>query len=418
MGLLGQLARSGSLEDPLLPLTSTALAGWLGGGSASKAGVSVSEARVLGLPAYYRALAIRASVEAALPLKLYRAGSRERVRTRTVLDRPNRAQYPFAFWQTMRMNGIAGGNGFAFKDRNGADVITGLRPIPWQRVRVEPVDESDMFPDGKLFLVRDRHGNESRFSSWRILHIPFMAPDGTVGVSAFQAFRDSLGTAIAADNAAASLFANGNRLSGVLQVKESLDDEGVAARRLKSRWRELYSGPDAAGEVAVLDNGAEFKPVMIPPQDAQLLQSRQWSVGEIARMVGVMPHMIGDTEKSTSWGTGIEQQFIGWVQTIVYPELVNIEQIVTGDVLPGDQWFAEYTLEGLLRGDSAARQAFYASAIQWGWMTRNEVRTRENLEPLPGLDEPLTPSNMTLISIDGKAVPLTTGGGADAASSA
>jgi len=134
-------------------------------------------------------------------------------------------------------------------------------------------------------------------------------------------------------------------------------------------------------------------------------------------MVGVMPHMIGDTEKSTSWGTGIEQQFIGWVQTIVYPELVNIEQIVSGDVLPAARWFAEYTLEGLLRGDSAARQAFYASAIQWGWMTRNEVRTRENFEPLPGLDEPLTPSNMTLISIDGKAVPLTTGG-TDAASSA
>jgi len=415
MGLLAQLARSGSLEDPNLPLSSPALAAWLGG-TKSKAGTSVSEKRVLGLPAYYRALAIRASVEAALPLKVYREGTRERVRVKTVLDRPNKAQYPFAFWQTMRMNGIAGGNSFAFKDRNGADVIVGLRPIPWQRVRVEPVDESETFPDGKLFLVRDRHGNELRFSSWRVLHIPFMSPDGVVGVSAFQAFRESLGTAIAADDAAASLFANGNRLSGVLQLKDSIDDQ-VVADRLKARWRSLYSGSDTAGDVAVLDNGAEFKPVMIPPQDAQLLQSRQWSVGEIARMVGVMPHMIGDTEKSTSWGTGIEQQFIGWVQTIVYPELVNIEQIVSGDVLPAARWFAEYTLEGLLRGDSAARQAFYASAIQWGWMTRNEVRTRENFEPLPGLDEPLTPSNMTLISIDGKAVPLTTGG-TDAASSA
>lgn len=414
MGLLAELARRSSLENPNLPLSSTALAEWVGGGK-SKAGTLVSERRVLGLPAYYRALAIRASVEAALPLKVYRQGTRERVRVRTVLDKPNPAQYPFAFWQTMRMNGIAGGNAYAFKDRNGADVITGLRPIPWQRVRTEPVDTTDMFPDGKLFLVRDRHGAEMRFSSWNILHIPFMSPDGTAGVSAFQAFRDSLGTAVAADDAAAALFANGNRLSGVLSVKESLDDEGVAARRLKKRWRELHSGPDAAGDIAVLDNGAEFKPVMIPPQDAQLLQSRQWSVGEIARMVGVMPHMIGDTERSTSWGTGIEQQFIGWVQTIVGPELVNIEQIVTGDVLPGDMWFAEYELGGLLRGDSAARQAFYAAAIQWGWMTRNEVRTRENLEPLEGLDEPLTPSNMTLISIDGQAVPLT-GGGSDAAS--
>lgn len=402
MSVLGALARR-SLENPQSPLTSVALADWLGG-SRTKAGALVSEQRVLGLPAYMRALTIRASVEAALPIKVYRKGTRERILTATPLDRPNKAQYPFGFWQTMRMNGIAGGNSFAILERNGADVITAMKPVRWNRVRVEPVDESDLFPDGKLFIVRTRTGEEVRLSSWRMLHIPYMAPDGMVGVSAFHAYRESLGTAIAAEDTAGALFANGNRLSGYLSLKDAASAE--KARTIKERWRQLYSGPSSAGDVAVLDNGAEFKTVMIPPQDAQLLQSRAWSVGEIARMVGVMPHMIGDTEKSTSWGTGIEQQFIGWVQTIVYPDLVNIDQIVTGDILPSDQWYAEHVLEGLLRGDSAARSAFYAQAVQWGWMTRNEVRNRENLEPLEGLDEPLTPSNMTLISIDGKAMPL------------
>jgi HK97 family phage portal protein len=407
--LLGAIARR-SLETPTQPLTSTSLAEWIGGGK-TKAGAVVTEARVYGLPAYMRALTIRASVEAALPLKVFQKGSRERVTTRTVLDAPNPAQRPFAFWQTMRMNGIAQGNSFATLDRDGSDQVTAMWPCSPRRVRVEPVEISGLFPDGKLFIVTDRKGREHRMSSWRMLHIPYMSPDGVTGVSAFQAYRESLGGAIAADDTAHTLFAKGLRLAGTLNTKDSLDK--TKADALKQRWRDLFYGVDNAGEIAVMDNGAEFKSVNLSPHDAELLLSRKWSVSEIARMVGVLPHMIGDTEKSTSWGTGIEQQFIGWVQTIVYPDLVNIAQICT-HVLPGgwDQcpWYTEHTLEGLLRGDSAARAEFYAKAIQWGWMVRNEVRVRENLEQLEGLDEPLTPSNMTLITIDGKPVPLSEGG--------
>ena len=409
MTLLGAVARR-SLETPTQPLTSESLAEWVGGGK-TKAGAAVSEQRVYGIPAYMRALTIRASVEAALPLKVYKKGSRERVTAKTVLDAPNPAQRPFAFWQTMRMNGIAHGNSFATLERDGSDQVVKMWPCPSRQVRVEPIDISGMFPDGKLFLVRDRKGIEHRLSSWKVLHIPYMSPDGVTGVSAFQAYRESLGGAIAADDTAHTLFAKGLRLAGVLSTKDAISES--KAVEIKKRWRELFYGADNAGEIAVLDNSAEFKPVNLSPQDAELLQSRQWSVSEIARMVGVMPHMIGDTEKSTSWGTGIEQQFIGWVQTIVYPDLVNLAQVVT-HVLPGGwdncPWYTEHTLEGLLRGDSAARAEFYAKAVQWGWMVRNEVRQRENLEPIDGLDDPLTPSNMTLITIDGNPVALSEGG--------
>lgn len=405
MTLLGAMARR-SLETPTLPLTSTSLAEWLGGGT-TKAGASVTEARVFGLPAYMRALTIRASVEAALPLKVYKKGTRERVTAKTILDAPNPAQRPFGFWQTMRMNGIAHGNSFALLDRDGSDQVTAMWPA--RRVRLEPVERSDRFPDGKLFIVTDRHGREQRLSSWRVLHIPYMAPDGTVGVSAFQAYRESLGGAIAADDTAHTLFAKGLRIAGTLNTKDALDKGKADA--LKQRWRDLFYGADNAGEIAVLDNSAEFKPVNLSPQEAELLTSRKWSVSEIARMVGVMPHMIGDTEKSTSWGTGIEQQFIGWVQTIVYPELENIAQIVP-HVLPGGwsncPWYAEHTLEGLLRGDSQARAEFYAKAVQWGWMVRNEVRVRENLEPIEGLDDPMTPSNMAVMR-DGQIIPVAQG---------
>lgn len=416
MTIARALARS--LESPTQPITSESLAAWLAGGK-TKAGTLASEARVLGLPAYYRAMAIRAGVEAALPLKVYKRGTRERVRQRTVLDSPNPSQKPFGFWQTMRMAGIGHGNAYARKVRNGADVVVQVWPMHPSRVRVEVVEITARNPEGKLFIVRDRHGHEHRWTSWEVFHLPWMAPDGMVGVSALRAFRESLGTAIAAEDAAGSLFANGSRLAGILKSKNLLKQD--SAERLKKRWKENVAGADKAGDIAVLDGDTEFQPIAISPQDAQLLTSRQWSVSEIARMVGVMPHMIGDTERSTSWGTGIESQFIGWVQTIVLPELTNIAQLVTADLLPGGwdggSWYAEHDLNGLLRGDSAARAAFYASAIQWGWMTRNEVRVRENFEESEGLDEFLAPSNMTLISIDGKAVPLTTNtGGSDAAS--
>ena len=397
-----------SLENPSLPLTSTALADWLGG-SKSRAGTRVTEQRVFGLPAYYRAMAIRSGVEAALPLKVYRKGSKEPVTIRTVLDAPWAGQTPFGFRQTMKMNEMSWGNAYARKIRNGADIVVQALPVHPSRVRTVQVDITSDNPEGKLHLVTDRKGVEHRWTSWDILHVPFMSPDGITGVTALQAFRESLGTAIAGEDTAGSLMANGLRPSGMLLSKKKLQDPAV--KRLKSQAKQKLAGPDNAGEVLVLDDDVTWQNVSIPPQDAQLLQSRQWSVSEIARMVGVMPHMIGDTERQTSWGTGIEQMFLGWVQTVLYPSTVNTEQIYTAGLLPGGwtsgAWYCEHVYEGLLRGDSAARAAFYAQAIQWGWLTRNEVRRLENREAAEGLDEFLTPSNMTLITIDGKAVPLT-----------
>jgi HK97 family phage portal protein len=392
--LLGALARR-SLENPQVSLSDASLAEWLGGGR-TRAGSLVSEQRVLGLPSYYRAMAIRSGVEAALPLKVYRRGTRERVQIKTVLDAPNPSQTPFLFWQTMRMNGIGWGDSFARKVRNGADVVTQMWPMHPSRVRVEPVDITAKNPEGKLFLVTDRHGVEHRLTQWEVFHVPFMSPDGLTGVSAFRAFRESLGIGIAAEDAAGALFANGNRLAGVLQTKMKLEEP--AANRLKARWRERYGGAEQAGQVAVLDNGAEFKPIAIPPQDAQLLSSRQWTVAEIARMVGVLPHMIGDTERSTSWGTGIEQQFIGWVVTTVGPELTNIDQMITADLLPGGwgsgSYYAEHDLNGLLKGDSAARSAFYHQLLTDGVLTKNEVRVLENREPVENGDDFLLPAGV------------------------
>lgn len=398
------LATRSSIEDPTLPLTSAALVEWLHGGDRTLADVNVTEKRIFGLTAYFRGIALMSGTMAALPFKIYKRDTRERVTQRTVLDNPNPRQTPFEFWQTTYANAIGWGTGYARKFRNGADVVTELWAVHPSLVTTKVTPPSAYRPDGLEFQVMQEDGSIKPLSSWEIMRLPFLAPNGVEGLSPIRAARESLGTGIAAENHSARFYGNGTHLSGVLNVKQKLA-EG-SANRLKAQWQERMTGGRHAFDIAVLDNGAEFQNISVSPADAQLLESRKFTVVEIARMLGLPPHLLGDVERSTSWGTGIEQQAIGMVVYTLQSWLTMVEQRVTREILPGGwssgSWYAEYGLEGLLRGDSSARASFYAQMIQWGIMNRNEARVRENLEPADGLDEFITPSNMTIISVDGK----------------
>jgi HK97 family phage portal protein len=405
MTIVGALTRS--LENPELPLTSESVAEWIGI-ERTKAGVDVSEKRALGLTAYLRAITLVSGTCAALPLKPYRNGTRERITQRTVLDNPNPAQTPFEYWQTMYANALAHGTAYATKVRNGAGVVVETWPVHPSRVSVEAIDPSPAAPDGRLFRVRNRRGQEQRLTSWDMLMLPYLSLDGLVGLSVLQAARQSLGVAIAAENNAAQLFGKGSRISGVLQSKKRLN--GTQAKALKNAWRDKVAGPDNAGDIAVLDNETEFKPIALPPADAQLLESRRFSVPEIARMFGVPPHLLGDVTTSTSWGSGIEQQTIGFVVYTLRPWLTMVEQRVTRELLPGGwssgSWYAEYALEGLLRGDSKTRAEFYRVMVAIGAMKPSDVQALENMTPDPAVDFYTLPSNMTVVRPNGEIVPL------------
>lgn len=393
MGLVGGLLRR-SLENPEVPLTSDSLAEWVGGGQTT-AGVHVGEGRAYGLTAYLRAITLIAGTNAALPLKVYANGTRQRV-TASVLDNPNPAQTPFEFWQTLYAHALGWGTGYARKVRNGADVVVEAWPIHPSKVRPELVDRTEMNPAGKLFIVTDRRGRESRWTPWEVMQLPYLSIDGLAGLSALQAARTALGIAVAAEDTAARFYKNGARISGVLQSKKALTKD--QANRLKSQWRAKNAGVDNVGEVAVLDNETEFKQTMINPADAQVLESRKFSVTEIARMFGIPPHMLGDVTGSTSWGTGIEAQTTGFVVFTDRPWLTMVEQRVTRELLPGG-WtassaYAEYALEGLLRGDSKTRADFYRVLINNGIISPNEARAFENLAAVDGLDIYMVPKAM------------------------
>ena len=405
MTVLGGLLRR-SLEDPQVPLSGANLATWLSG-ARSDAGVAVTEQRVLGLPAYFRALSLTAGTVAALPVHQFdQAGAR--VAAPWVLNRPNPRQTEVEYRMTSMLHGLAWGSALSRKVRDGAGVVRELWPMHPSRVAIKSVEPTEADPAGKLFEVTMPSGEQVRLTSYDVLHMPFVSFDGVSGVRPMEIFRSSLGIAIGGDDSTAKFMANGSRLSGVLTTDKILEP-GVADR-LKARWKELTAGVENSGEIGVLDNGAKFQPVSIPPADAQLLQSRQWMVTEIARMVGTPPHLIGDVSNSTSWGTGIEQQVLGWVKFTLQLWITSLEQRWVSELLPSGR-YVKHSLEGLLRGDSKARADFYHQAITDGWMTRNEVRQLEDREPGgDALDEYLAPSNMTLISVDGQLVPLSSNG--------
>lgn len=390
MTLLGPLLERRSIENPALPLTSTALAEWLDGPK-SDAGVSVNETSVLGISAVWRAVNMTAAVASSLPLKTYKHGTRKRAVVR-LLDNPHPDMTSKELWETAYVHILLWGNAYLRKVRNPAGMLSWLIPIPPSAVKVGRVKDWSDLPSPKVYEVNWDGRNEA-LTDYEILHIPGLGYDGVCGASPVRIARQSMGLSIAAEKYGARLWGSGSLMAGILQTEQRLDDD--QAKRIKARWRATNAGIGKSHDIAVLGSGAKFQPVSMPNDDAQFLETRRFQVDEVARWFGVPPHMLFELSGSTSWGTGIEQQTIGWVVFSLHPTwLSRIEARVTKEVTPSGV-YAEYTLEGLLRGDSAARAEFYSKAIGGPWMAGNEARVRENLPTLEGLDDVLAPLNMT-----------------------
>lgn len=394
MTALGALLRA-SLEDATIPISSATAADLWGPAAKSGAGVVVNEGRVYGLSAWMRGVTLTAGTMAGLPLKVYRKADKKRVLTPTVLDGPNRRQTPFEFWQTLHANAINWGTGYALKVRNRSGQVVQVWSIHPSRVEPSEVPASDEFPDGMRYRVTQADGSRVTVGSWEIARFPYLSPTGTVGISAIAAHRQTLGIAIAAEDISAGFYAEGALINGIVSTKVSLDED--KANALKARWKaKVASGASRAGDIAVLDNDATFQPVSMKPADAEFLDSRKYGIAEIARILGMPPELLGGSSGDSLTYKTIDGLTLGWQKFGLKSPATMIEQRVTRELLPGGwdsgAWYAEYSFEGLLRGDPASRAQFHHYAINDGWETRNEVRAFENLEPGPAeLDEFITP---------------------------
>ncbi len=391
-----------SIEDPTKPLTDASLIEWLGG-TPLEAGVSVSAENAIGLTAVYRAIAINAGLIGALPLKAYRDRDVSKTEVASpVIERMHPDMTPMELKEFIGMSLMSWGNAYLFKVRDGMLRIRYLKPIHASRVKVEVRREweNEGNPSGKRFTVTERSGAQRQFTPFDVLHIPGLSYDGVAGLSPIAAARQGLGTAIAAQRYAARMFGRGALIPGVLQTDSKLDAD--VAKRVKADFKSKAHGPENWHDIPLLDAGLKFAPIVLPPADVQYIEMQKFGVTEVARLYGLPPHLLADVEKSTSWGTGIEQQNLAMLIFTLDPFLVRIEQRFTSEILTSGT-HAKFTRQALLRADMAARSLYYQRMFAVGGLNPDEIRDLEEKGPIPdGKGQTYyRPGNLTPLDVGG-----------------
>lgn len=356
------------------------------------AGVTVNERTAMCVSAVYACVQRIGGAVASLPLHFYRTtpAGRERLDGSPLKWLFNSSPAPgwtaAAFWMYLLQSRLLHGDAFAVIRRVAprAPGVAGLEPVHPQHVVVE------RHGDRLFYAVTDVHtGRVTGYDQDDMLHVTGVGFDGVRSPSVIRhALKNAAGLALAADQFSTGFFANGARPDFALSTDQGLKPEAVDL--LRNQFAERYGGVANMHKPAVLTNGLKVQPITIDAKDAQLLESRAFQVEDICRIFGVPPFMVGHTEKTTSWGSGVESMGIGFVQFTLQMHLTAIEQEINRKLFGADNPFCEFTVEGLLRGDSGARSTYYRAALGGsggsGWMSVNEVRRRENLPDIPGGD--------------------------------
>lgn len=347
----------------------------------------VNAGTVLQLSAAWACVSLLADTISTLPIGFYRKTKDGRAVADAhplywVLRRqPNQQMTSSQFIGATMSSLLLWGNSYAEKLINEGRVI-GLRFLVPARM------SKQRRPNGEWdWMYLEKNGTRRTIPRDRVMHIPAFSVDGECGLSPIAYGAGVFSAAQSAQEAANTTFEKGLQPTVAFKYPQILrEDQREEARTAIGR----LSGAVNAGRPVILEAGTDALMIGIDPADAQLLESRAFSTEEICSWFRVQPFMIGRASQGqTNWGTGIEQQMIGFITFTLAPWLRRIEQAISKDLLPPEEretYYAEFAIEGLLRGDSSARQAFYASALQNGWMSRNDVRRLENLPPIEGGD--------------------------------
>ncbi|HLF03974.1 MAG TPA: phage portal protein, partial [Dehalococcoidia bacterium] len=294
------------------------------------------------------------------------------------------------------------GNGYSLIEAGARGFADALTPLDPSAMTVEQLE------NGRLRYTYREGGRARIYEPERIFHLRGMGSDGIMGYSVITLARDSLGLTAATEEHGARQFGQGVRIGGVIESTENVGDD--ARKRFAEEWRQQYSGLGGAHRTPFLPRGMTFRGVTLSNEDAQFLETRTFQREQIAmEWFGVPIHRVG-TSGTASFAAGIEQLNLGYIAFTLLGWIRRWESAIRRDlILAQDKFFAEFTMDHLLRGDAAARANYHRTAIVTGWETRNEVRALENLNPLPGLDEPLVPQNMSTLDEDGNVKPMSTG---------
>ena len=323
---------------------------------------------------------------ATLPLHTYRRVGQDRVKATDhpvyalLHHEPNEYQTALEFREQMTSSVLLRGNAYAEIEWDARGYPTSLHPIHPDRVTVLKLS------NGRIgYEVANDQGKARRINQDSMLHLKDRTENSVVGKSRIQIHRDTIGLAIAQQAHGGKVFENGARLSGVLQTPHQMTDGMLA--RLKASWQSQYSGTDNIGKTAILEDGLTYQQIGMSLEDAQWIAAQKFSVEQVARIYRVPPTMIGDLTHG-NFSNSVEMSRV-FVTNTLRRWLVMWEQAVSRVLLTPNErgdYFAEHSVEGLLRGDATNRAAFYTQGIQAGWLQPSEARAFENLPTIEGLD--------------------------------
>ena len=387
MGIFARLEKRSSLATPEKWLVEY----FSGGRAETNSGSFVTVSSAMQMVAVYSCIDILSRTVGSLPLYLYRRlpkGGKEIVRNhplfRLMRRQPNPETTAMRYRSTLQGHLASWGNCYSYIDWAGNGYPKALWPIRPDRVEVKRVNGELVY---KYYPGSDDKKPVQGFDVPRenILHIPGFGFDGLVGYSPISLAREAVGLGLATEEFGARFFGSGTHPGMIVEHPTSLTSQ--AHSNLRKSLTETYSGLGSSHRLMLLEEGMKANNISINPQDSQFLETRKFQISEICRLFHVPPHMLADVEKSTSWGTGIEEQNIGFITHTMRPWFVLWEEEL-GRVLllesEKDEYFFEFDMMALLRGDSVKRWSAYILGKRNGILNADEIRGWENLNPIPG----------------------------------
>ena len=371
------------------------------------AGKAVNERTAMQTTAVYACVRILAESIACLPLAVYccsEAGKEiayERPLYFLLHDAPNSEMTSFIFRETMMSHLLLWGNACAQILCDGRGKVLGLYPLLLDKMEVSrdsrKANSTTHTREVRRRIQTSRIRDRFVCGVKNVLHIPGLGFDSLVGYSPIARAKIAIGIALATEEYGGTFFKNGARPGEVLEHPGVLKDPS----KLRESWHAVYGGTMNTGRIAVLEEGVKYQQIAIPPEEAQFLETRKFQINEIARLYRVPSHMIGDLEKSSF--NNIEQQPMEFVKYTLNPWVVRWEQSLHKALLSDKErkdYFIRFNVDGQLRGDYKSRMEGYAIGRQNGWLSANDIRSLEDMNPIEaeeGSDLYLINGNMTTL---------------------
>jgi HK97 family phage portal protein len=366
------------------------------GGFPTSTGITVTEETALQFSAVYACVNVISDQLSSFPKGIFKRID-DRTRNKVsdsylqyLIDtEPNQSYSAFDFWHAITYSVLLWGNGFAEIVRDNQYEITSFRFIHPSKVVIKYG-----IVDGVFVLFYEDHELGKRIAPRDMLHFKGLTYDAVQGQGVIRAFaRESIGLSIAAEKFGAKFFGNDTLMTKYLSHPTTLSEE--AMKHIQQSWQTANAGLENSFKLKVLEEGMKLENVGIPPEQAQFIATRQHQVEEICRWFKVQPHLIQHLLRSTN--NNIEHQGIEFATQTLTPWVARFEKELNRKIFTEKEkkkYYVKFNMDSLLRGDIKTQTEYFRAAIQWGWMSTNEVRELKDMNPREGGDEYLKPMNM------------------------